>query len=154
MPTIEEVLNIDGITLTRGQKRALLFRAIGTFPRMAASTRIALLNAGLLDPYYQQRATPKGVRYVTPGHVVSEALRAYADAFAEYLALDRAVVSLGQASADAYRRDHMQMTPHVVAAISAYDEALGRRRDAWSACQEPRAAAGEELRSILEAQWK
>jgi len=154
MPTIEEVLDIDGITLTRGQKRALLFRAIGTFPRMAASTRIALLNAGLLDPYYQQRATPKGVRLVTPGHVVSEALRAYADAFAEYLARDREVVASGQVVSAAYLCDHFQMTSRVVAAISAYDEALGRRGDAWVACQEPCAAAGEELRSILEAQWK
>jgi hypothetical protein len=154
MPTIEEVLDIDGITLTRGQKRALLFRALGTCPRMAVGTRIALLNAGLLDPYCQQRATPKGIRLVTPGHVISEALRAYADAFAVYLALDRAVGSLERVMTDAYLRDHFQMTPYVVATISAHDEALGRRGDAWVACQEPCAAAGEELRSILEVQWK
>jgi hypothetical protein len=154
MSTIEEVLDIDGITLTRGQMGALKARALGTYPRMAVRTRLALLNAGLLDPYYQRRATPKGVRLVTPGHVISEKLRTYADVYAEYLA----ALDAKHASEDALNLllagYHDLLSPELQRALSEYDNACERHQAAWSAYLEPSAAAGEELRSILEAQWK
>jgi hypothetical protein len=144
MPTIDDYLDIDGLTLMPSQRKALLDIANGVPRRYTPAMLSCLRGLACVDDITRRKVTPRGIRYLTPGRTVSPVLRAYALAYTALLNAARDV-------REATRNWGAAVTPAERAmAQLRLDEAQDRGGQAAMAVSDARQAAVHELRAVLE----
>lgn len=138
-------LDLAGLKLTPGQRKALLDLANGVARRYTPDMLSCLRGLACVDDFTQRQVTPRGIRYLTPGNAVSPVLRAYAVAHIALLDAAHDVREANRAWGRTVTNSERAM------AQLRLDEAQDRGGQAAMVARDARQAAVRELRALLES---